>query len=108
MLSSTFNMTYLSLCEDLPLPRLAEEARDEEEVKRVFARLSSEALNVHLLGQQPDEEQGVGREWVGCGAGKTQCVIATWMRLESVQGWRICIKPVRECLKLDAGFHHHN
>ena len=46
-LLSTAKMTYNSLCEDLPMPRLAQEATDEEEVKRVLARLSSKVLNVH-------------------------------------------------------------
>ena len=46
-LSSTAKMMYKSLSEDLPQPRLAQEATDEEEVKRVFGRLSSKVLNVH-------------------------------------------------------------
>ena len=40
-------MIYSSLCEDLSKPRLAQETADEEEVKRVFAHLSSKVLNVH-------------------------------------------------------------
>ena len=47
MLSSTAKMIYSSLSGDLPLPRLAQEVTDEEEVKRVFGRLSSKVLNVH-------------------------------------------------------------
>ena len=47
LLSSTSKMIYKSLSEDLPPPRLAQEALDEEEVKRVFGRLSSKVLNVH-------------------------------------------------------------
>ena len=49
-LISTAKLTYKSLSEDLPLPRLAQEATDEEEeeeVKRVLTRLSSKVLNVH-------------------------------------------------------------
>ena len=46
-LVSTAKMTYSSLSEDLSMPRLSQEATDEEEVKRVFARLSSKILNVY-------------------------------------------------------------
>ena len=46
LLNSTAKMIYSSLCEDLSKPRLALETADEEEVKRVFARLSSKVLNV--------------------------------------------------------------
>ena len=47
LLTSTAKMTYSSLSEDLPMPRLAQEVTDEEEVKRVFARISSKVLNIH-------------------------------------------------------------
>ena len=46
-LTSTAKMIYSSLCEDLSMPRFAQEGTDEEEVKRVFARLSSKVLNIH-------------------------------------------------------------
>ena len=49
-LISTAKINYKSLSEDLPLPRLAQEATDEEEeeeVKRVLTRLSSKVLNAH-------------------------------------------------------------
>ena len=47
MLTSTAKMMYNCLTEDLSKPRLAQEVADEEEVKRVFQRLSSKVLNVH-------------------------------------------------------------
>ena len=40
-------MIYSSLSEDLSMPRLVQEATDEEEVKRVLSRLSSKVLNIH-------------------------------------------------------------
>ena len=47
MLSSTAKMIYSSLTEDLSMPKLVQEATDEEEVKRVLSRLSSKVLNIH-------------------------------------------------------------
>ena len=47
MLSSTAKSIYSSLSEDLSTPRLAQEATDEGETKRVLSRLSSKILNIH-------------------------------------------------------------
>ena len=47
LLTSTAKITYSSLSEDLQKPRLAQEVTDEEEVKRVFSRISSKVLNIH-------------------------------------------------------------
>ena len=70
LLSSTSKMIYQSLSEDLPPPRLAQEAPDEEEVKRVFRRLSSKVLNVHhrhaifcLVNKLVKNKEHMSRVW---------------------------------------------
>ena len=70
LLSSTSKMIYQSLSEDLPPPRLAQEAPDEEEVKRVFGRLSSKVLNVHhrhaifcLVNKLVKNKEHMSRVW---------------------------------------------
>ena len=70
MLSSTTKMTYIALCEDLSKPRLTQVAADEEEVKRVFSRLSSKVLNIHqrhaifcLINRLVRNKEHMSRVW---------------------------------------------
>ena len=84
LLTSTAKMTYSSLSEDLPMPRLAQEVTDEEEVKRVFARISSKVLNIHqrhaifcLVNRLVRNKEYMCRVW----GRETQCVTTTQMSL---------------------------